>query len=122
MAEQFEEFDVVCAFLANGIDAPEYHLLAEALNQAKPDAFLFIQPQTILACFLSKKDGAGRGDRAVELLNAVKRSNSNLAPLGLGRAKGTMLAEFSWFGFGGLKSMPAGDAVAEAQKRARAAL
>jgi hypothetical protein len=120
MTARTEAFEVLCAFVHEGIDAPELGAITDVLNGIRPDWWTFIQPSTVLVWFLTKKNGEAKISQTSERLKSLQANFGRLNGIKLGHALGQMVADFSWFGFGGPRTMPVGEPATEAQKLARA--
>lgn len=121
MTARLTDCTALCVFIPEGGTAAEFDPIRDVLEEAAPDYWMFVQPDTFMAFFVTNRNGPSRADRTVKLLAALKDSHSQIRDFRTGRASGQMVCEFAWFGFGRMKSMPLGEVANDAQKNARSA-
>jgi hypothetical protein len=107
---------VLCARQGEGVSADDGFAIRDLLNGVESNGWWFLNPGTFIAVFMSRYSGAEHAAECRESLERLVASRASLNDLEIGTAEGAVLGIFTDAGI--LETLPMGDVVSEAVKKA----
>ena len=107
---------VLCARLGTGIRAEDAGEIRDVLNGVGSNGWWFLHPGTFIAVFVSRYAGAEHAAECRAALEDLVAARPSLGNLEIGAAEGAVLGVFTDSAI--LETMPIGEVLARAMKRA----
>ncbi|PIP82040.1 MAG: hypothetical protein CO113_09315 [Elusimicrobia bacterium CG_4_9_14_3_um_filter_62_55] len=117
MSGRIEEFTVLCAIVPEGIDSEVNAILTPLIEQAKPDYWVLVQPESYILFFRTSKGGRTKSNAFQKSVRDLDLRNERVKDILFGEETGEMVVDMSWFGK--VKDMPLGEVANFAEKKAR---